>query len=130
MSGINISTIDLIDNFFSGKFNKYEKDDYISASAFEISQCGIYLINSLPGYVYCETECDEITEIARLNGYMIDPISKEICQYRNCRRLASNERYPSRIKELIENIITNFFKSEEARKKDKIKIKNFKIIRA
>ena len=116
-----------MDNFFGSIYFEKMGREYVKAE--KISQCGVYLINSLPGYVYCETNSQEIEITARKMGLSLDPITGEIGKgSMKILREQRNNVYPPRIRTSIEKLVDEFIctRLEE----DDISLERLKIVTA
>ncbi len=123
---ISLNTKNLIDNYFDNE--RFKSDEQIFVPAEEISQCGIYIINSLPGYVFLETKEEKILITAKENGYIIDPITNEISNRKDKSNENINRELPEEISKQIKGIINNYM--EVIKEEPKVKIKRFKVISA
>lgn len=75
----------------------------------EISKCGIYLENNLPGYVNCETNIKRIERMVMLYGYDMDEQNCIDCTNLRIERERYNRSYPKRLANIIEDVVDCFF---------------------
>ena len=107
MCSIQINEEVLLSNVLgSPEFQKLERK---KVSLEEISKCGIYLENNLPGYVKCETNIKRIGRIAVLSGYDMDEQNCIDCTNVRIERERYNRNYPKRLANNIEGIVDCFF---------------------
>lgn len=125
MCCIQISVETLLDNFFGSDL--WINEPYKQIEAGQISQCGIFLINSLPGYVYCESDTVKIRQAAADMGYLIDPIERTICRGdKFVDRRRRNSIYSPGTASIIEKLVDIFV--EERLSQPEYKIKRLKAV--
>lgn len=111
MCCIQVSAEVLLDNFFGCSL--WNKQPYRQVTVEQISQCGIFLVNSLPGYACCETNETIIRQAAAEAGYSIDPIKQTICKgNKEVDRRKQNSIYTQRTAKYIESLVDIYVKQK------------------
>lgn len=85
------------------------KNNIFPISIHDISNCGIYLENNLPGYVKCETDDQMLDWTVKACGYSVD-WQKQINSYTDVKSgWEWKTLYPPKLAETMEITVKTFF---------------------